>query len=140
MKTNYYNEKGELVEQKPKYKFLKYLREDGTTCDARLNPNHFEKVRVVSEKKNGDAIFEVWNKECVNHIIFSGKINEGKKTVFTKYFDSSSNVILDASSQPHDFKKVQYLGKNPYTDFFKALDSDEYVHFYSGIKGDEFND
>lgn len=60
-------------------------------------------------------------------------------TELTHFINSAYQKINKAVSKPTDFVTLDYLGKdNSGHDFFRGTDSDGFVHFYIGKKGDEF--
>ena len=60
-------------------------------------------------------------------------------TELTHFINSAYQKINKAVSKPTDFVTLDYLGKdNSGHDFFRSTDSDGFVHFYIGKKGDEF--
>ena len=61
-------------------------------------------------------------------------------TELTHFINSAYRKIDKAVSKPTDFVTLDYLGKdNSGHDFFKGTDSDGFMGFYIGIKGDEFD-
>jgi hypothetical protein len=62
---------------------------------------------------------------------------EAKKTVFDQWFDQHGNRDVTRLKQPEEFDKVIHLG---YGVFVCYRERDRHPHFYSGIKGDEFDE
>ena len=61
-------------------------------------------------------------------------------TELTHFINSAYRKIDKAVSKPTDFVTLDYLGKdNSGHDFFKGTDSDGFLCFYIGKKGDEFD-
>ena len=66
------------------------------------------------------------------------KVNQ--PTVFTHVINSSLNQMDKSVSTPNDFKIVDYLGKDGFgCDFFRVVNSEGFIGFYIGKKGDEFD-
>ena len=66
------------------------------------------------------------------------KVNQ--PTVFTHVINSSLNQMDKSISTPNDFEIVDYLGKDGYgCDFFRVVNSEGFIGFYIGKKGDEFD-
>ena len=66
------------------------------------------------------------------------KVNQ--PTVFTGVINSSSNQIGKSVSTPNDFETIDYLGKDGFgCDFFRVVNSEGFIGFYIGKKGDEFD-
>ena len=61
-------------------------------------------------------------------------------TVFTHVVNSSTKQMDKSISTPNDFETVDYLGKDGYgCDFFRVVNSEGFIGFYIGKKGDEFD-
>ena len=61
-------------------------------------------------------------------------------TVFTHVINSSLNQMDKSVYNPNDFKIVDYLGKDGFgCDFFRVVNSEGFMCFYIGKKGDEFD-
>lgn len=61
-------------------------------------------------------------------------------TVFTHVINSSTKQMDKSISTPNDFETVDYLGKDGYgCDFFRVVNSEGFIGFYIGKKGDEFD-
>ena len=66
------------------------------------------------------------------------KVNQ--PTVFTHVINSSLNQMDKSVYNPNDFKIVDYLGKDGFgCDFFRVVNSEGFIGFYIGKKGDEFD-
>ena len=66
------------------------------------------------------------------------KVNQ--PTVFTRVINSSLNQMDKSISTPNDFETVDYLGKDGFgCDFFRVVNSEGFMGFYIGKKGDEFD-
>ena len=66
------------------------------------------------------------------------KVNQ--PTVFTRVINSSLNQMDKSVYNPNDFKIVDYLGKDGFgCDFFRVVNSEGFIGFYIGKKGDEFD-
>ena len=66
------------------------------------------------------------------------KVNQ--PTVFTRVINSSLNQMDKSVYNPNDFKIVDYLGKDGFgCDFFRVVNSEGFIGFYVGKKGDEFD-
>ena len=61
-------------------------------------------------------------------------------TVFTHVINSSTKQMDKSISTPNDFETVDYLGKDGFGhDFFRVVNSEGFMYFYIGKKGDEFD-
>ena len=66
------------------------------------------------------------------------KVNQ--PTVFTHVINSSTKQMDKSISTPNDFETVDYLGKDGFgCDFFRVVNSEGFIGFYIGKKGDEFD-
>lgn len=66
------------------------------------------------------------------------KVNQ--PTVFTHFINPTTKQIDKSISTPNDFEIVDYLGKDGFgCDFFRVVNSEGFMCFYIGIKGDEFD-
>ena len=61
-------------------------------------------------------------------------------TVFTHFINHTTKQIDKSISSPNDFETVDYLGKDGFgCDFFRVVNSEGFMFFYIGKKGDEFD-
>ena len=61
-------------------------------------------------------------------------------TIFTHVVNSSTKQMDKSISTPNDFEIVDYLGKDGFgCDFFRVVNSEGFMCFYIGKKGDEFD-
>ena len=61
-------------------------------------------------------------------------------TVFTHFINPTTKQIDKSISSPNDFETVDYLGKDGFgCDFFRVVNSEGFMCFYIGKKGDEFD-
>lgn len=66
------------------------------------------------------------------------KVNQ--PTIFTHFINPTTNQIDKSISTPNDFETVDYLGKDGFgCDFFRVVNSEGFMCFYIGKKGDEFD-
>ena len=66
------------------------------------------------------------------------KVNQ--PTIFTHFINPTTKQIDKSISTPSDFETVDYLGKDGFgCDFFRVVNSEGFMCFYIGIKGDEFD-
>ena len=66
------------------------------------------------------------------------KVNQ--PTIFTHFINPTTNQIDKSISTPNDFETVDYLGKDGFgCDFFRVVNSEGFMGFYIGKKGDEFD-
>ena len=66
------------------------------------------------------------------------KVNQ--PTIFTHFIDPITKQIDKSISTPNDFETVDYLGKDGFgCDFFRVVNSEGFMCFYIGKKGDEFD-
>ena len=66
--------------------------------------------------------------------------NINQPTIFTHFINPTTNQIDKSISTPNDFETVDYLGKDGFgCDFFRVVNSEGFMCFYIGKKGDEFD-
>ena len=66
------------------------------------------------------------------------KVNQ--PTIFTHFINPTTKQMDKSISTPNDFETVDYLGKDGYgCDFFRVVNSEGFMCFYIGKKGDEFD-
>ena len=66
------------------------------------------------------------------------KVNQ--PTIFTHFINPTTKQIDKSISTPNDFETVDYLGKDGFgCDFFRVVNSEGFMCFYIGKKGDEFD-
>ena len=66
------------------------------------------------------------------------KVNQ--PTIFTHFINPTTKQIDKSISSPNDFETVDYLGKDGFgCDFFRVVNSEGFMFFYIGKKGDEFD-
>ena len=66
------------------------------------------------------------------------KVNQ--PTIFTHFINPTTNQIGKSVSTPNDFETIDYLGKDGFgCDFFRVVNSEGFMYFYIGKKGDEFD-
>ena len=66
------------------------------------------------------------------------KVNQ--PTIFTHFINPTTKQIDKSISSPNDFETVDYLGKDGFgCDFFRVVNSEGFMCFYIGKKGDEFD-
>ena len=66
------------------------------------------------------------------------KVNQ--PTIFTHFINPTTKQIDESISTPNDFETIDYLGKDGFgCDFFRVVNSEGFMCFYIGKKGDEFD-